>query len=111
METCQNKNKEINVLSHIILNNNNLNRSELDNKNIFKLLSVNKVRKLLGISYNRTLKLINSGDIEYVIVDNKLMVPVVQLWNYISKTKTAEHIHNKFDSIENEINSILKEVN
>ncbi|HEX2787575.1 MAG TPA: hypothetical protein VHP32_06680 [Ignavibacteria bacterium] len=88
--------------------NFNLNK-ELEQDSMFKLLSVNKVRKLLGLSYCKTLNLIKDGQIGYKLIGNKIMVPKIELWKYINETKgnVNQLIKNKFKNIQYEIDSII----
>lgn len=96
--------EEKNKLITKFLSNNPYFENEM-----FKLLSINKVRKLLGLSYTKTLKLIKEGEISYKLIGDKVMVPRIELWKYINETNgnVNQHIKNKFKNIQDEIDSII----
>jgi len=60
-------------------------RNDTSDQKGYRLLSVNKVKKILGVGSNTVLKLIESGEIESVNTDGKFRVPECKLDKFINQ--------------------------
>ncbi|HEY5534182.1 MAG TPA: hypothetical protein VIL99_04475 [Ignavibacteria bacterium] len=79
-----------------------------------RLLSVNGVRKILGIRYETVVQLINNGDIETVVINRKRKVPMLMLRKFINQysinLSKKRNIIKSYDNLEikNKIQKIIK---
>jgi len=74
-------------------------------ENKLRLLSINEVRKILGIRYDTVKRLIESGEIEIILIERKIKIPMINLENYINKK--SRKINNN-DMLHSKQNKILK---
>lgn len=78
----------------------------------FKLLSINKVSKILGIRYETVVKLVETGRIRSVIINNKYKVPYSSIVEFVNGRKEIKKVTTQFVPIEvtqNRIDNLLKE--
>lgn len=79
----------------------------------FKLLSINKVSKMLGIRYETAKKLVRSGKIKGVVTsNNRIKVPYKNLIRYLDGNNDDPEVSFKVIPVEetqNKIDELLKE--
>lgn len=92
-------------LENLSLQHENLKVSEL------RLLSLNRASKILGIRYGTVQKLIRTGRIKAITINNKYKIPYINLVEFVNgsinnpATKQAVPIENT----QNRIDNLLKE--
>lgn len=78
-----------------------------------RLLSINKVSKILGIRYETVVKLVKSGRIRSVMtINNKHKVPYSSLVEFVNGSKEVKRVTTQVVPIEvtqNKIDNLLKE--
>jgi len=50
-----------------------------------RLLSINKTRKILGIRFERVLKMVTSGKIKFIKIGKRIKIPYVNLIKFIDE--------------------------
>lgn len=87
----------------------NSNLTTPDQKSL-RLLSINKVSKMLGIRFDNVSNLIKSGKIKFIKIGNRIKIPYVYLIRFIDEQSerynpdfinipTEEEISKKIDEI------------
>jgi len=71
-----------------------------------RLLSLNTARKILGIRYESVMKLINTGEIETIIINGKKRIPLIMLRKFVIKNSIA--VDQKREAVQNFEGSELK---
>ncbi|HEX2787599.1 MAG TPA: helix-turn-helix domain-containing protein [Ignavibacteria bacterium] len=73
-----------------------------------RLLSVNQVRNLLKISHSKATRLIVSGEIKHLVIEGKIKVPKINVWNYIRTSQNnSEEIYSD-SNVKQHLLSIMK---
>lgn len=79
-----------------------------------KLLSINKVRKILGIRYETVKKLVSTGRIKTVItLNHKVKIPYKSLLEFINGEKTSFNSENgiiPLEETQSKIDVLIKEI-
>lgn len=75
------------------------------------LLSINKVSKVLGIRYESAKKLISSGKIKSVTINNRVKIPFYNIINFINHEDNPEEKSGiiSLEETQNKIDSLMKE--
>ena len=83
------------------------------NMNELQLISINKVSKLLGIRYDSVKRLIKTGKIGYVKIDQRTKIPYKNLLDFINTKNVATHASDNGiispEEIQNQIDSLISE--
>lgn len=91
----------------------NKNIAEYSNESNLKLLSLNEVRKILGIGYKSVTKLIIEGELHAIKINARYKIPKLSLDNYInfiSSYKLNEHKKGDDNFNEDSIEDILDDL-
>lgn len=60
-----------------------------------RLLSINGVKKQLGINYQTAKRLITAGKIKSIMIEGKIKVPVFRLYEYLCEESETNDIYQK----------------
>ncbi len=96
------------------INDKNSNLTTNDEKSL-RLLSINKVSKILGIRYENVSNIIKSGKIKFIKIGRRIKIPYVNLIKFIDEQ--SERYNHDFINISTEeeiskkIDKILKKYN
>lgn len=78
-----------------------------------KLLSINKVSKLLGIRYDSVKRLIITGKIRHIKIDKRIKIPYMSLLEFINTQNIANSVSDNgiisSEETQNKINALIKE--
>jgi len=77
-----------------------------------RLLSINKASKILGIRYVTVVKLVKTGRIRSVMINNKYKVPYSSIVEFVNGSKEVKKVTNQVVPIEvtqSRIDNLLKE--
>lgn len=78
-----------------------------------RLLSLNEVRKILGIGYKAATKLIADGELHAIRINSRYKIPQLSLYNYINiiaSYKIDENQKGQKNIDENTIEGILEDL-
>ena len=78
-----------------------------------RLLSINQARTILGIRYQSVVELIESGELEFIEMNNRRKIPMIKLRSFINRSskvlKDKRDITKSFEtsSIKNKLKNII----
>lgn len=78
------------------------------------LLSINQARQILKVRHSSIQELINTGQIEFVEINNRKKIPMIKLRNFINRSskviKDKREVVKTFEtsSIKNKLKNIIK---
>lgn len=76
-----------------------------------RLLSLNRVSKMLGIRYATVLKLVRTGRIKAITINNKYKIPYINLVEFVNGSNNNPAIKQAtpIENTQNRIDNLLKE--
>lgn len=77
----------------------------------FRLLSLNRASKMLGIRYSMVQKLVRTGRIKAITINNKYKIPYINLVQFVNGSNNNPAIKQAapIENTQNRIDNLLKE--